>query len=79
MPLQYVTIDTNQKIIFVLTSVRRANTHLLLSDWKNLEKGRLLSFFQFLRSNPKELSDNNKNLINLNTRKASKTKKDEKP
>ena len=79
MPLQYVAIDTNQKIIFVLKSGRRANTHLLLSDCKNLEEGRLLSFFQLFRSNPKELSDNNKNLINLNTRKASKTKKDEKP
>jgi len=32
-----------------------------------------------LRSNPMEISDNKYNLINLNTRKASKTKKDEKP
>ena len=79
MPLQYVAIDTNYKTIFVLKSGRRANTHLLLSDCKNLEKERLLSFFQLFRSNPKELSDNNKNLINLNTRKASKTKKNEKP
>ena len=79
MPLQYVTIDTNQKIIFVLTSVRRDNTHLLLSDCKSLEKGRLLSFFQLLRNTLMEISDNKNNLINLNTRKASKVKKDEKP
>ena len=49
------------------------------NDCMNLAEREVLSFFQLFRSKPKEISDNKTNLINLKNRKASKTKKHEKP